>query len=115
MQLISPFLHAHAFGVGTTHTGPGVHIHIDEIDAATAQDFDKPTIHKQAIPEHSIGMTTGVSEKFDIDSLIPTLISFICFALFLAYVARFYAPARAPLSSNKAYPPSAPRAPPFNL
>lgn len=115
MQLISPFLHAHAFGVGTVHGGPGVHIHLDEIDSAANQDFDQATIHEQALPEHSIGMTTGVSEKFEFEFLLPAVIGFISLALYLAYVRRFYLPNDAPFAHNNHYPPSAPRAPPAHF
>lgn len=115
MQLISPFLHAHAFGVGAVHSGPGVHIHLDEIDSATNQDFDQATIHQQTLPEHSIGMTTGVSEKFEFKFVLPAIVSFISLALYLAYVRRFYQPSDAPLAQTHYYPPSPPRAPPTHF
>ena len=112
MQLISPFLHAHAFGVGAVHGGPGVHIHLDEIDSAASQNFDKATIHAQALPEHSIGMTTGVSEKFEFDFVLPAMFGFISLALYLAYVRRFYPPNEARFKQHQSYPPASPRAPP---
>lgn len=115
MQLISPFLHAHAFGVGTVHGGPGVHIHLDEIDSAANQNFDKATIHEQVLPEHSISMTTGVSEKFEFEFLLPAVISFISLALYLAYVRRFYPPSNAPLAQSQHHSPSSPRAPPAHF
>ena len=112
MQLISPFLHAHAFGIGAVHGGPGVHIHLDEIDSASDQNFNEATIHNQALPEHSIGMTTGVSEKFEFEFLLPAVIGFISLALYLAYGRRFYPPNDAPLAHHNHYPSAAPRAPP---
>ena len=112
MQLISPFLHAHAFGVGAVHEGPGVHIHLDEIDSAANQDFDKATLHNQALPEHSIGMTTGVSEKIDFEFLLPTILGFISLAVYLACVGRFYALNKVSTSQHQNYPPASPRAPP---
>jgi len=114
MQLISPFLHAHAFGEGAVHGGPGVHIHLDEIDFAANQDFDQATIHEQALPEHSISMTTGLSEKFEFEFLLPAVIGFISLALHLAYVRRFYPPNDALFANNNHYPSSAPRAPPIH-
>ena len=112
MQFISPFLHAHAFGIGAVHGGPGVHIHLDEIDSASSASFDKATIHNEALPERSISMTSGVSEKFDFEFLLPTMIAFISLGLYLAYVRRFYHPKDAPLAKHQSYSPSPPRAPP---
>lgn len=112
MQLISPFLHAHAFGIGAVNHAPGIHIHIDEIDEAAQPDFDKATIHNDTIPEHSIGMTTGVSEKFEFEFLAPVLFTLLSFGLYLAYVRRTYTPAAAPFIQSPPYKTSSPRAPP---
>jgi hypothetical protein len=113
MQLISPFLHAHAFGVGAVHSSPGVHIHLDEIDSAPSENFDKATVHNEALPEHSISMTTGVSEKSDFEFLAPAFVTFISLTLYLAYVRRFYPPKEAPLAEYQTHSP--PRAPPTYL
>ena len=112
MQLISPFLHAHAFGVGAIHGGPGVHIHLDEIDSASNASFDKETIHEQTMPEHTISITAGVSEKFDFDFLFPVILSCISLALCSIYVRRFYTPDESPILQQQTYPFSTPRAPP---
>jgi hypothetical protein len=112
MQLISPFLHAHTFGLGAVNNAPGIHIHIDEIDSAAKPDFDKATIHNEAIPEHSIVMFTGVSEKFEFQLLIPIVFAFLSLSLYLAYVRRFYTPASAPFIKTPDSRSPSPRAPP---
>ena len=112
MQLISPFLHAHAFGVGAVHGGPGVHIHLDEIEMAASPTSNKPAIHNEVLPEHSISMTTGVSEKFEFEGLLPFIFTVISFALYLAYAQRCYAQKTAPILDFQSHPPSPPRAPP---
>ena len=112
LQLISPFLHAHAFGIGAVNKMPGIHIHIDEIESAATPDFQKPTIHNEVLSEHSIGMFTGVSEKFEFKFLLPVLFVLATLSLYLVYVRRFYNLASSPIVKPHFNRTSPPRAPP---
>lgn len=115
LQLLSPFLHAHIFGVGAVNSTPGVHIHLDEFDAATGQNFNEATIHNQTVNEHAIGMITGVSEKSNFDFLPPVIVCFIFLALYLPYRPRFYQSNESVVPYQPTYLPSSPRAPPVTF
>ena len=112
LQLISPFLHAHAFGIGAVEKTPGIHIHLDEIESAAHPDFQHPTIHNEVLSEHSIGVFTGVAEKLEFKFLLPILFSLASLSLYLVYVRRFYLPASAPILKTHFNRTSTPRAPP---
>ena len=112
LQLISPFLHAHAFGVGAVNSAPGIHLHLDEIDSITSSDYQKPSIHNEVLSEHVIGMLTGVSEKSEFNFLLPFLFVLASLSLYLAYVRRFYAPSCAPIVKPNFKGNFPPRAPP---
>jgi hypothetical protein len=112
LQLISPFLHAHAFGIGAVDNAPGIHIHLDEIESAAKQDFQTATIHNEVLSEQSVGVLTGVNEKFEFESLIPFLFVLSALSLYLVYVRRFYAPSSAPVVKPHFKTTSPPRAPP---
>jgi hypothetical protein len=111
MQLISPFLHAHAFGIGAVNDSPGIHIHLDEIESASKQDFQTPTIHNDVPSEQSVGMLTGLAEKFECKLLLPLFFVLAALGLYLVYIRRFYAPSSAPpviAHFNSTAPPRAP-------
>ncbi|CEN55476.1 exported protein of unknown function [Candidatus Methylopumilus turicensis] len=112
LQLISPFLHAHVFGIGAVENTPGIHIHLDEIESAAKQDFQTATIHNEVLSEQSVGVLTGVNEKFEFESLIPFLFVLSALSLYLVYVRRFYAPSSAPVVKPHFKRTSPPRAPP---
>ena len=112
LQLISPFLHAHLFGLGTV-SNAGIHMHIDELEAASS-NFKTATIHKQTIPEHSVGMITGFAEKLQFKALLPILLLIISLDLFLATRRRFYNPSKSPFIKPPPQDLHAARAPPFS-
>lgn len=112
LQLISPFLHAHAFGIGAVDKTPGIHIHLDEIESAAKQDFQTATIHNEVLSEQTVGVLTGVSEKFAFKFLAPLLFLLALLSLYLVYVRRFYTPASAPIVKRYFKLTSPPRAPP---
>jgi len=112
LQLISPFLHAHAFGIGAVDKTPGIHIHLDEIESAAKQNFQTATIHNELLSEQSVGVLTGVNEKFEFKFLVPLSFVLALLSLYLVYVKRFYAPASAPIVKLYFKIPSPPRAPP---
>lgn len=112
LQLISPFLHAHAFGIGAVDKTPGIHIHLDEIESAAKQNFQTATIHNELLSEQSVGVLTGVNEKFEFKFLVPLSFVLALLSLYLVYVKRFYAPASAPNVKLYFKIPSPPHAPP---
>ncbi|MFZ9642373.1 MAG: hypothetical protein ACO29L_02850 [Candidatus Methylopumilus sp.] len=112
LQLISPFLHAHAFGIGAVNHAPGIHIHLDDIESVANQDFQHPTIHNEVLSEQTIGVFTGVYEKFEFKLLLPVLFVLSLFSLYLAYIRRFYTPASTPLVKPHLQHSCSPRAPP---
>ena len=112
LQLISPFLHAHAFGIGEVNNTPGIHIHLDEIESAAKQDFQTATIHNEVLSEQSIGVFTGVAEKFAFKFIAPLLFVLASLSLYLVYLRRFYAPSSAPIVKPHFKRTSPPRAPP---
>lgn len=112
LQLISPFLHAHAFGIGAVNNTPGIHIHLDEIESAAKQDFQTATIHNEVLSEQSIGVFTGVAEKFTFKFIAPLLFVLASLSLYLVYLRRFYAPSSAPIVKPHFKRTSPPRAPP---
>ena len=112
LQLISPFLHAHAFGIGAVSNAPGIHIHLDEIESAAKQDFQTATIHNEVLSEQSIGVFTGVAEKFAFKFITPLLFVLASLSLYLVYLRRFYAPSSAPILKPHFKRTSPPRAPP---
>ena len=111
LQLISPFLHAHAFGIGAVDKTPGIHIHLDEIDSAANSNFQKPTLHNAVLSEHSIGMLTGVSEKFEF-KFFAILFTLASLSLYLPYAGRFYRSTASPATRPHFHRTSPPRAPP---
>lgn len=112
LQLISPFLHAHPFGIGAVDKTPGIHIHLDEIESATKQDFQTATIHNEVLSEQSVGVFTGVAEKLEFKLLLPFLFVLSSLSLYLVYVRRFYAPSSAPSGKAHFKRTSPTRAPP---
>ena len=112
LQLISPFLHAHPFGIGAVDKTPGIHIHLDEIESATKQEFQTATIHNEVLSEQSVGVFTGVAERFEFKFLIPIMFVLASLSLYLAYVRRFYSPSSAPTIKPYFKRTSPPRAPP---
>jgi hypothetical protein len=112
LQLILPFLHAHAFGIGAVTNTPGIHIHLDEIESATKQDFQTATIHNEVLSEQSVGVFTGVTEKFEFKLLLPLLFALASLSLYLAYLKRFYTPSSAPIVKPHFKRTAPPRAPP---
>jgi hypothetical protein len=112
LQLISPFLHAHAFGIGAVDKTPGIHIHLDEIESAAKQDFQTATIHNEVLSEQTVGVLTGVNEKFEFKFLVPLSFVLALLSLYLVYVKRFYPPASAPTVKLYFKIPSPPHAPP---
>ena len=112
MQLILPFLHAHAFGIGAVNKAPGIHIHLDEIESAAKQDFQTATIHNEVLSEQSIGVFTGVAEKFEFKFLAPLLFILASLSLYLLHLRRYYTPSSAPIVKPHFKRTSPPRAPP---
>jgi hypothetical protein len=112
LQLISPFLHAHAFGIDAFDNTPGIHIHLDEIESATKQVFQTATMHNEVLSENSFGALTGVNEKFEFKSLLPILFLLASLGLYLANPKRFYPPSLAPIVKSYFSLTSQPRAPP---
>jgi len=112
LQLLAPFLHAHAYGIGAVDKTPGIHFHLDEIETAAKQDFQTATIHNEVLSEQSVGVLTGVAERFEFKFLIPIMFVLASVSLFLAYVRRFYSPSSAPTIKPYFKRTSPPRAPP---
>ena len=112
LQLISPFLHAHAFGIDAVDKTPGIHIHLDEIESTAKQDFQIATIHNEVLSEQSVGVLTGLNERFEFESFIPFLFVLSALSLYLVYVRRFYAPSSAPIVKPHFKRTSPSRAPP---
>ena len=112
LQLLSPFLHAHAFGIGAVDNTPGIHFHLDEIESAAKQDFNTATIHNEGLYEQSVGVLTGVAEKFEFKFLVPLLFVLGSISLYMVYLRRFYAPSSAPVVKPYFKRTSPPRAPP---
>ena len=112
LQLISPFLHAHAFGIGAVDKTPGIHFHLDEIESVAKQDFHTATIHNEAPSEQSVGVLTGVAEKFEFKFLVPLLFVLATLGLYLVYLKRYYAPSSEPIVKPHFKRTSPPRAPP---
>jgi len=117
LQLISPFLHAHPFGIRAFDNTPGIHFHLDEIESVAKQDFHTATIHNERLYEQSVGVLTGVTEKFEFKFLAPLLFVLASISLYMVYLRRFYAPSSAPVLFRTSFKPhfkrtSPPRAPP---
>lgn len=109
MQLLTPFIHAHANGVGAA-TG-AIHIHMD--DLVSADDVSStPSIHSEVMPQHVIGVASGVAEKLKLAFLVPALLLVIAWHLFISISFRLYPPLASPVLKSLPNRPQSPRAPP---